>query len=151
MSGKFPLHVEVPLLHVWPNGFVRNGVHAQREKRNRSAGAANVRIASNLKLRCVEGEGSGTFEGLRVAFVAIGVLEKDTVAASNGHLAVTLWIKRESNARRGIEEVPLHASWVRGTTHTGIGEAVHRERPAGASTLDNSVEGIAGSRHESAC
>src|SRR5258706_7672623 len=150
VAGHLSLHIEMPLLYVRPDGFIRNGGHAQREKWNRSACASDVRIARHFKLRCVEGEGSRTFEGFGFAFVAVGVLEENAVAAPNGHLAVTLRVKRESDARRGIEKVPLHASWVRGTTHTGIGEAVHRERPAFASTLDNAVERIAGSRHESA-
>src|SRR6266404_8728992 len=151
VAGHLSLHIEMPLLYVRPDGFIRNGGHAQREKWNRSACASDVRIARHFKLRCVEGEGSRTFEGFGVAFVAVGVLEENTVAAPNGHLAVTLRVKRESDAWGGIEKVPLHAPRGRGTTHTGVGKAVHRERPAGASTLDNAVEGIAGSRHESAC
>src|SRR5258708_13775887 len=98
----------MPLLHIRPDGFVREGSHAQGEEWNRgTAAAAKICVSCNVELRCVENEWRRALEGFGVAFIAVRVLEENTIAAPNGHFTVTLWIKGKTHTRPGIKAAPL--------------------------------------------
>ncbi len=60
------------------------------------------------------------FERARVGFVAGAVLEEDAIAGANRSLPVALRIPRDSDPRRGIKEVAVHA-----TCRHSIGSALH--------------------------
>src|SRR5258705_5075671 len=106
MAGQFFLYVQVPLLNVRPNGLVRDGSDVEREQK----GTADIAVAIDIELRGVEGERGGAFEGLRVGFVTVGMLEENSVAATDGHFAVALRIPGETDAGSRIEEMTLHTA-----------------------------------------
>src|SRR5262249_31786220 len=99
VTRNFLLHAEVPLLHIGPDGLVGNGVHREREQQ----AAADAAIAVHVELRSGQYRWWRAFQRLGVAFVAVGMLEEDAVAAADGHLAVALGIPRETDARGGVE------------------------------------------------
>src|SRR5215472_14446234 len=125
---QVPLHIEVPLLHVRPNGLIRYGVDAEGEERDESSTAANVRITVYIKLRRVQCVWGGAFEGLRVGFIAVGVLKENAVAATNGHFAITLGIESEANSRSRVEQMAFEAARVGARAHGAIGiRTVYKE------------------------
>src|SRR5262249_39597078 len=96
----------VPLLNVGPDGFAWNGSDGQREEQ---ASADRV-VAADVELGSIERERCRTFERFAIRFVAVGVFEEDAVTATNGHLAIALWIPSEADAGSGIEQVAFHAA-----------------------------------------
>src|SRR2546421_5044124 len=131
---QFFLDVQVPLLNVRPNGFVRNGNNRKWKEWNRSTIRTDARVAairpsgasvkphSDVGLRRGKNERWGAFQRFGVAFVAVGMFVEDTVAAADGHLAVSLGIKRESDPWCRIEEVAFQAACVGGRSNANGGE-----------------------------
>src|SRR5690349_9029271 len=74
------------------------------------------------------------------------MLEENTVTAADGHLAITLGIKREPDTRRGVEQVPRETASIRGRADTNrweIGSRHERQGPSRSATLDEAVQRIA--------
>ena len=85
VAWQLALNGQVELLDVRPGGVGGNGDHAQRKLEPASTGlviADEVVLVRRLHHR------RGAFEGFGVAFVAIGVLEEDAVAAADGELSI---------------------------------------------------------------
>src|SRR5438552_17494848 len=80
---NFVLHVEVPLLNVWPRGFRGNGIHAERKLSLRLAAS---RIAAYvITLRGVR-KWRRVHEGFQVDYIDIGMLEEDALSHTYGSL-----------------------------------------------------------------
>src|SRR5436309_14520420 len=134
MVRQFFLDVQVPLLNVGPNGLVRNGNDRKWKEWNCSTirtdacvaairpGGASVKPYSDVGLRRGKNERWGAFQRFSVAFVAVGMFVEDTVAATDGHLAVSLGIKCESDPLCWIEEVAFQAASVGGRSNANSGE-----------------------------
>src|SRR6267154_397729 len=137
VARKFLLDVEVPLLDVRPNHFVRDGADGKREEN----ASADPTVTADVELRSIERKRRGAFERFGVGFVAVRVLEEDAVTTANGHFSVALWIPREADARSGVEDMAFHAT---GFVVGANGSATR------APALNDAVEGIASARNESA-
>src|SRR5260370_2041254 len=118
------LDVQVPLLHVRPDCFVGDRCHSEWEQQ--TAACTNIGVANHVELRGSEHEWWRAFERFRISFIAVGVLEEDSITTADSHFSVALRIKGEPNSRRGIEEVPLQAARLRGWSDAGGWE---REEP----------------------
>ena len=94
------LDVDIPLLHIRPDGLRRNRRDAQRK---RHAGAADVGVTGDVVLRRAQHQGRAAFQRLRVSFVAVGVLVEYAIAAANGRFAIAERVEGETDAGRGIE------------------------------------------------
>src|SRR5579864_3756895 len=124
MRRKFPLDIQMPLLHVRPNRPIDNDawrfvVDERRGERTTAAdasvpcrvgGRARTKARGNVGLAGCEHSGGRTFKRLSIGFVSVAVLEEDAISAANGHLSITVWIPGESDARRRIEQMPLLAA-----------------------------------------
>src|ERR1700726_1571648 len=78
------------------------------------------------------------------------MLEENTVTSANGHFAIALRVPGKTNARRGIEQMPLQTARVGRRTYTGCWERGKRGRrnsggSPGTAALDDSIERIPGS------
>src|SRR5580693_4247469 len=104
---ELALNVQIPLLHIGPDGLSWNGVHCQRK---RHALSANAGVANHVVLRRSEHVWRCAFERFRVALVSIGVLKEYSISAANGSLTVAEGIVSETDAWSRIEQVTLHAS-----------------------------------------
>src|SRR2546429_9878114 len=83
---NFVLHVEVPLLNVWPRGFRGNGIHAERKLSLRLAAS---RIAAYvIPLRGVR-QWRWVFQGFRVVFISTWMLEKEALSGTDGPFSVS--------------------------------------------------------------
>ena len=101
------LHIEIPLLHVRPDSLSWNGIHTERKC---NSTPTDIGVADDVVLRGVEHQRRAALQRFRVAFVAIGVFEEDSVSATNCSFAVAEGIVRETDAWRGIEEMAFHAT-----------------------------------------
>src|SRR5882762_4539021 len=108
ITNDLMLHIEVPLLHVRPDRLGGNGHHSQWELR--VGGSARARVARNIDLLYGGGQRRRVFQRFRVAFVAVGVLVEDTVAATNRPLPVAKGIPGKPSPWRGVEQMPFHAA-----------------------------------------
>src|SRR5438876_362339 len=128
------LDVQVPLLNIRPNSLVRNGNNRKWKEWNCSTIRTDARVAairprgasvkphSDVGLRRGKNQGRGAFQRFGVAFIAVRVLIEDPVAAADGHFAIAFRVKREANARCGVEEVPRKAAGVGGRSNANGGE-----------------------------
>src|SRR5882757_1623755 len=151
VARKFLLDVEVPLLDVRPNHFVRDGADGKREEN----ASADPTVTADVELRSIERKRRGAFERFGVGFVAVRVLEEDAVTTANGHFSVALWIPREADARSGVEDMAFHATGfvvgANGCPSKLIGNQTWDKGSATrAPALNDAVEGIASARNESA-
>src|SRR5579859_8001973 len=121
---EFLLQAQVPLLHVWPNHFIRNGIKGQREDRYGAGTSANAGVSASgagragayttrdIGLRSAHHQRRGAFQRFTVGLVTISVLVKNSIAAADGHLAVAFRIPGKANTRSGIKQVALEATSV---------------------------------------
>src|SRR5256885_1663634 len=153
---QFMLNIQVPLLHVRPHGLARNGERIQGKQRaSADAGIATGRsrapcgtCSANIRLRGSEDQRRRSFERFGVAFVTVGVFEKDAVTAANRGLAVTFGIKREADARSRVEEMAFETAVIRrgSDCRSWKGRKNTRRYGTGSSlsaALHNAVEWIA--------
>ncbi len=135
------LHVEVPLLHVGPDGFIGQRDELQWSSAGSASSWKPIRARSSrllypamLRMLVMGVVLLSYSKRFRIGLVAVGVLEEDSVAAANGPLAVALWIKGKSDARRGIEPFIFQAA----------GRNARRD-----AAVDPSIVGI--SNHQTGC
>src|SRR6267142_4807680 len=110
MGGQFLLYVQVPLLDVRPDSLVRDGNDGKRKEVYQSSPSADILVTGDVRLRRRKHEWRGALQRFAVAFVAVGVLVEDPVAAADGHLAVAFGIPSERDTRGGIGKMSLDAA-----------------------------------------
>ena len=74
------------------------------------AGGLAAAVAGDVRLVRSEHQGSAAFQALGVGFVAVSVIEEDSVAAANGRLAVALGIQGEAHSGSGIDPMVVQTS-----------------------------------------
>ena len=140
VACDFALNIEMPLLHVGPlsfggDGCELTGASAQREEFRCSVGAAaDAGVAADIGLQRRNDQRRIAFERFGVGIVAVGMLEKNSIAGADSHLAVAPGIEGKANARRGIEQVPAHA-----TGMNSVAPAMHHAGQGG-NTLPRSED-----------
>src|SRR5207248_1203318 len=111
-ADKFPrefvLHVQMPLLDIGPLGLGGNGNEAEWEER--AGTAAQAGISNDVVLHWRQSQRRRVFQRFRIGFVAVGVLPKDAVAATDGRFPIAKRIPGEAYAWRRIPQVTFHAT-----------------------------------------
>jgi hypothetical protein len=79
-------------------------------KRGPISDVADAGITDWKRLRHAEYNGRARLERTSVGLVASAVLEKNAIAATYRRLAITPRVPCKTDARRGVEQMPLHAA-----------------------------------------
>ena len=97
------LDIKVPLLDVGPKTFRVNGVEAQREGLNGSAGRTNVGVATDVRLAWEKDKGRSRFKRLDIRLVAVAMFVEDSIPAANSCFTVAPGVPSKTDARGRIE------------------------------------------------
>src|SRR5580704_11431671 len=100
----------MPLLHVGPGGFARDGNERQRRCTARKGAGIKIRISHYIHNAAGLGVDVVGLERLGISFVAVGMLEEDSVTAADRPFPVTERIIGKTKARRGIPPMIGHAA-----------------------------------------
>src|SRR4029077_7044087 len=144
----FVLNVQVPLLYVGPNSLVWDGDHRQRRCRSRWL-RNNLIVPDHAEDRCgLHNRTRSRFQRLCIRFVAIGVLEENTISTAYRSLPVSARVPRKTNARSRIKQVALHATDGNTGCHSTLHYSIERItvhspvgiRAAGAGNVARKIE-----------
>src|SRR5580704_11865419 len=108
--GNVVLHIEMPLLHVGPRGFVWDGNKRQRSCAPAEGAGIEIGVTRHIHDAAGLGVDIVLFQRLGVALIAIRVLEEDAVTAADGPPPVAQWIIRKTKAGRRVPPVVAHAT-----------------------------------------
>src|ERR1700722_1802987 len=100
----------MPLLDIWPDGFVGNRDKRQRRRGISQQGRSYVLVSGNVRNRCSLRKRIVLLQSTGVGFPLICVLKEDSVTAAQGPLSVAFGVPCEAEARRRVEQVSLHAT-----------------------------------------